>query len=205
MKNNCIICGNGVVGNGEYDNIDVCGTASFGSDVCSNKVVVNGNAYMAEKVESNVIEINGACSSIGSVKCKNMFINGKFKFSNFGLNCESLKVNGKIEGREGDICSNEVEVIGIVHARSIRGDYIKIDSKERRLFNKFFTKREELSEVEIIEGKQLEVDNIAVELINCENITVGENSYIKEINCTGLAKIKTGATVKVINGASVYE
>ena len=204
MVKNCIINGNGIVSNGKYNLIKICGTGSLGNDILAKKLVVNGNAHMGEMVEIDFIEINGTCTSIGSIKSKSIIINGKFNFSEFGIECEDLNVKGNIEGGKNEIRANNVNINGTVVAKCIKGDTIKICARKRNLLTKHFLK-EDVSKVGLIEGKSLEIDAVQVEKINCNNIVIGKNSYVNEINCTGLAKIKKGAVVNKIQGECVYE
>lgn len=203
MKNNCFINGNGIVESGEYEKVEICGTGVFGSNVFANKVVVNGSASMGEGIEADILEINGACCSSGSVKCNKIFVNGTFKSNKLDILCETLNVKGEVRGEEGEIKAKDIKISGVIFVKNLVGDLINISAQKGALLAKLLNK--EISTIEFIEGKHIEIDNVIVKRIDCEKIIVGKNCYIENLNCTGKAEIEKSSSVNHINGNFVYK
>ncbi len=204
MENNCVIRGNGMVVNGTYNIIKISGLASFGSNVISKKIIVNGNAYMGENVEADIIEINGTCISTGNIKCKRIYINGELNINGLRLESGLLKVNGSIKALKCEITADEIIVNGEMLAKHVKGNLIKILERKRKLFIKLFSKKE-FSKIEFIDAKNIEINNISVKQIKCQDIRVGKNSYINELNCFGLARINSETKIDRLIGKYVKE
>lgn len=204
MKKNCFINGNGIVVSGEYEKVEICGTGVLGNNVLADKIIVNGSASFGENIEADIVEINGVCASVGSIKCKKLFINGKFSGKNIGILCETLNVIGEIKVQEGEIKSKDIKVRGVIFANSLNADFINISPRRRTIISKILKKKKDKSVIKHIEGENIEIDNINVESIDCNRIIVGKNCCVKQLNCKGKPEIIKGATVDSINGNFVF-
>ena len=168
---NVSISGSGKV-NGDMDveKMSVSGTVSIDGNLDANKINISGNSKVNGYVKSDEIVLAGAFKCTSKVECEIFNCNGTFDVRDM-LNAESIKV--EVSGR----CS--VSEIG---CQSIQ---VKKGSSKGFLKGIFGNKKVGISDpklvVDIIEGDDIEVENIIAKIVRGKNVTIGEGCDIQVV------------------------
>lgn len=119
-----------------------------------------------------------------------------------------LSCSGYIRA-DGQILADRIEAKGILQAKEILGDHICIDNRHlrkearRTLFGKKFMSGSDacsVSSAELIEATTIILYNVQAKQVNGQDIIIGSDCIVDQVDCSGTLKISRSAQVGEIQG-----
>jgi cytoskeletal protein CcmA (bactofilin family) len=205
-----------IAGDLECSHLKVNGALKVDGNVKAKKVTINGTAEFSGRLDSEEIHIQGTSSS-DDLKCKTLKISGAAKV-NGCLSVEELKLKGSIDvekdceaevfeasgiftiGRLLNAGTIDVKLYGTCRAKEIGGEKISVrkgGSRFNRLIKSLFLLADDTLKAEVIEGDDLDLENIKADVVRGNNVIIGEGCEI------GLVEYKQNYSGE--NGAKVTE
>ncbi|GAA4299478.1 polymer-forming cytoskeletal protein [Anaerocolumna aminovalerica] len=206
---NITIEGLGKISGGEYDIISVEGVGDLTGDIKASKLMVEGVLKCNGSVESDEMNIEGVITLNKSVRVKDLKIEGVVNQKKEKIEADYIYCEGVLNS-EGEISADKIEVEGYISAPEIYGEYIKIVNYKHLLdrdvhFNIFGfgfhnRKGKGRSSVDLMEATTIELSNVKAGSVRGNNVTIGANCVIEEVECDGNLSIDPSAKVGKVNG-----
>lgn len=160
-------------------NIRVNGVSTInGGTAAKENILIDGTITVKEKVRGKEIRVGGVCTIQGNMEADQVFSKGV-------ISCH------------GQISADLVEGRGVICAKEIVGEKVILhcETKRPRLF-----RSRELPRVDLIEATEIDIDGVKCQNVNGQNITIGPQCVVENVDCTGTLRIAPGAKVSHING-----
>lgn len=171
--------------------------------ICAKKMEVTGDVT-TQRLQGSSLDIHGLLRVNGKAETVQIQVNGCMNAEN--LEAESLQCPGVITVQQ-QVCVDKVHVDGVIKAGEIVGDKIFIDSRPYKnrvgLFNKRVVKSREqnASHANLIEATTVELYNVKADQVNGQEVMIGADCVIKQVDCNGTLKISRSAKVGNITGS----
>ncbi|WP_459502989.1 polymer-forming cytoskeletal protein [Bacillus sp. C1] len=208
--------GKGTVnGNVECNDFECNGSGNVNGNLKSENTRISGFGKVDGIVSAENMRIDGKATITKDVKASNLKIAGKGTIGGT-LTGEELKIRGQatIDGNcEVDIFSSEgqftiggllsadeidIDIHGTCRAKEVGGQTIKIRQRLTAFSRLFKTVFGSHLEAELLEGDNIDIDHVHINIVRGNNITVGPNCEIGRIECTGILHVDKNAKVKEI-------
>lgn len=204
---NVNIEGIGKISAGEYDIINVEGVGNINGDIKASRLIVEGVLKCNGIIEADEMNIEGVITLNKSVRVKKLKIEGVVNQKKDKIEADTIYCEGTLNS-EGEISADKIVVEGHISAPEIYGEYIKIDNNS--LLNKdvhlnifgfgFHNKRgKDYSYVDVMEATTIELINVKAKSVRGNNVSIGPNCVIEEIECDGALSIDSRAKVGKVN------
>lgn len=183
---------------GEYDELEINGVITGNGDMKGRTISVDGVVTINGKLEAEEsIRLNGVDTLNQSLRAKDISIDG---VCTIGGNVEADHVLCKgVLTCKGQISADLIEGNGALSIKEMVGEKVIIRCKGKK--HGWFAKKRELSKINTIEATEIDVDGIQCQNLNGENVTIGPNCVIENVECTGNLSIAPEAEVSRVNGA----
>jgi len=208
MKN-ITLEGLGKISGGEYDVINIEGVGDITGDIKASKLIMEGVLKCNGSIEADEMNIEGVITLNKSVRVKKLQIEGVVNQKNEKIEADHIYCEGVLNS-EGEISADKIEVDGNISAPEVYGEYIKIDNY-RHMLNKdvhfnifgfgFHNKKgKNRLSIDVMEATTIELSNVRAGSVRGNNVTIGANCVIKEVECDGNLFIDPRAKVGKVNG-----
>ncbi len=197
--------------------IQVNGTFQCPGILKSGKLGVNGNLRCDGDAKSDHLRVDGRfkCGgrlAAGTASCAGMLdVDGDVLVDTLDVS-GSLRLEGgaKLEGNQikcsgsiktgGHISADEVRVTGMVTAREIVGDRVVIHPGPVSLSPILHMFGVATSKADLIEATTVELEGVTARTVNGQNVHIGPNCTIENLDCSGALYIDPSSTVKNLTG-----
>jgi cytoskeletal protein CcmA (bactofilin family) len=208
MKN-ITLEGLGKISGGEYDVINIEGVGDITGDIKVSKLIVEGVLKCNGSIEADEMNIEGVITLNKSVRVKELNIEGVVNQKKEKIEADHIYCEGVLNS-DGEISAEKIEVEGHISAPEVYGEYIKIINYNRmsnkdvhfNIFGFGFHNRKgkNRSSVDVMEATTIELSNIRAGSVRGNNVTIGANCIIEEVECDGSLFIDPRAKVGKVNG-----
>jgi cytoskeletal protein CcmA (bactofilin family) len=214
--NDIKIDGRGTMNGGTYGDVRVNGSGDCDGDILAQSVEINGMFKCRGAIEAKSFVCDGTTALYDSLTADRIDVDGAFKIEGDGgiraktIDCDGamrLKGNGNIEAdtircdgfisTEGEVSADKMDINGMLKAREIVGDEIKIRSHMNKFIKHFFSK---YSEVGLIEATTVDVSGVLAKSVSGHNVRIGPKCMIDHVICNGTLSISKKAEIKEISG-----
>lgn len=184
-------------GNIKAQKMEINGATSIKGNLDATKIVVNGSCKVVGSLESKgIMEVNGALKVTYNIKAENIKIDGAVSAkcieaedlkATGGLSCESVNAErflmeipkhsmkkmlssntiGEIVGNEITIVQSDVTSNNIL---SLFGIKINLGNKTLNIYD-----------IDLIEGDEINLENVNCKTIRGKNITLGKNCNVENV------------------------
>ena len=125
MSNNVTIAGDGYIGQGTYNKINVMGSANSDGDIICESLKINGEAEFKGNIDAKVFKVNGDCDVEGSVNANKLTVNGDLTV-NGTIECNNVTIRGDITITE-TLYAKNLKIYGSLKINgNVEADDIKI-------------------------------------------------------------------------------
>lgn len=180
----------------EYNDIHVKGSISILKNIIADCINLKGDLTGDYSIKcKNEIDIKGSiiCKSIEAEKFS---LHGKVQINS--ISCKDLKI---VSSRKSKIENIKADTVQIVNGSSAEMNKKIMD----KLLNKIGVDNLDYSPnnedcnfvISSIEGKTIKLENVQVDTIKCENITLVGKCNVKELIYSGTISIDKNSTVSV--------
>lgn len=184
---------NGVssVNGGEYDELVVKGVITCNGDIKARTINIDGVVTVNGRLTAEEsIALDGVMTVNGSVRGKEIRVGGVCTIRDT-MEADHILCKGVITSK-GQISADLVEGTGILSAKEIVGEKVTLHCEIKK---RYFSITPKLSNVELIEATEIDIDGIKCENVNGHNITIGPNCIIENVDCSGTLSIAPTAQV----------
>lgn len=200
------------------ETIQVNGTFHCPGILKSGKLSVNGTLRCDGDAKSDHLRVGGRfkCSgslAAGKVSCSGMLdVGGNVLVDELDVS-GSLRIDGgtKLEGTQikctgsiktdGQISADQVRIEGIVTAREIVGDQVVIRPGPFSLSPILHMFSMAISKADLIEATTVELEGVTARTVNGQDVRIGPNCTIENLDCSGTLYIDPSSTVKHLTGS----
>lgn len=206
---NITLEGLGKISGGEYDVINIEGVGDITGDIKASQLIVEGVLKCKGTIEADEMNIEGVITLSKSVRVRELKIEGVVNQKKEKIEADHIYCEGVLNS-EGEVSAERIEVEGHISAPEVYGEYIKIVNYNRLLnkdvhFNIFGfgfhnRKGKDRSSVDVMEATTIELCNVRAGSVRGNNVTIGANCVIEEVECDGNLSIDPRAKVGKVNG-----
>ena len=187
---------NGVssVNGGEYDELVIKGVITCNGDIKARTINVDGVVTANGKLKAEEsIALDGVITVNGAIRSKEIRVGGVCTIKDT-MEADHILCKGVITCK-GQISADLVEGNGILSAKEIVGEKVMLHCEIKK---RYFSITPKLSNAELIEATEIDIDGIKCETVNGHNITIGPNCIVENVDCSGTLSIAPTAQVKNI-------
>lgn len=186
-----------VEGSLNANRLDIDGMTKIKGDLDCGSLMVDGKLKIEGDLNCDSLEMDGMGTVFGNLIAKGVSVNGLLTLKNgTKLETEKLSCEGIIKVN-GEISADQIDAEGLLRAKEIVGEYVKIRSKGARVFGLFFRK---FSRVPLIEATTIDLSGVKANQVNGQDIKIGKGCRIEHLDCSGHLSLAKGAKVKNITG-----
>lgn len=205
-----------ITGEVEADNISVFGSTDFKGKCKFNNMKVFGACEFKDFVEVKEANIKGACEFLHDVKVEYLKVYGAVEFKKTVFRATEVIIYGAVEvfNLEADL----IDVSGVIECKEqLNGDTININTlkgssinemvgtnitvkpkPKRTGFLTFSTSNKKPVEINTIEGDHIYLENVHCKAVRGNNIEIGPDCKIDEIEYHETCKVSDKSTVKSV-------
>ena len=185
---------------GKYDELIIGGVVTGNGDIEATSIVLDGVVTITGKIVSKeFVRVGGVVTINGNIRAKEATIGGVCT-ANGSIEADYVSCKG-VFSCSSQISADLVEGGGVLSAEEIVGEKVILhcEAKKRHLFG-FGRRDKQLSEIKLIEATEIDVDGIKCRNLNGQNIVIGPECIIENVECSGSLTIAPEAQVKRVNG-----
>ncbi len=208
MKNDTFFDGNdlnvegiGQITGGIYRDIDIKGICTCKGDFKARSISVEGIMKGKGSIESESLDCSGVMELKSSLRTKKINVEGVIKGAN-KVEANEIICKGGIYVSDGEISADIIDADGIINAKEIVGDNIKIKSHSN-IFSDFFQKK--FSKIDLIEATTVHLIKVRAKNVSGKDIIIGPKCKIENVDCSGTLVIDKSAEVGNITGNYVLK
>ena len=214
---NISINGTGKIGSGDYNKVNIDGTASCDGELRCQDLNVDGMFKIEGSLEAEKIDVDGKISVIGNahvgeLSCDGMLkIDGNVRAGSIdtdgmltvtgNIDAAYVKCDGMINVPHGAVSADKVKVEGCIFAKEIVGDELSINMAKLGIFSHIFTKNS--PKLEIVEGTKVTLIGVKAQSVAGEDVTIGARCVIDRVHCTGKLIVDNSAQIGEITGRNI--
>lgn len=177
--------------------VKVNGNFRCDGDMKSDDLNVDGRLKCCGRLDAGRVNCDGMVDVEGDVSIEDLDVDGSFRvLSGSKIESTKIKCDGSIKV-DGQISADVIEADGFINAREIVGDRVTIRSLTGPLSRIFSSLT---SRAELIEATVVELRGVAAQTVNGQNVTIGPDCVIENLDCSGTLSISPTAQVNNITG-----
>ena len=189
---------------GKYEELVIGGVVTINGDLEADSADVGGVVTINGKLESkSYVKIGGVVTINDKVRAKTVDVGGVVTIHK-DVEADTITISGVVNAK-GQVSADLVESRGCFSAEEVVGDKVIIHcERKNKTFGGLFRfgrdEKKDLPKIGTIEATEIDVDGIRVENLNGNNIVIGPECVVENVDCTGRLAIAPEAVVKNING-----
>ena len=192
------------LGGGKYEELVIDGVVTANGDLEVESLDVDGVVNINGKVDSkSFVKVDGVVTLNDKLRAKTVDVDGVVTIHG-NVEADEVKIDGVVNAK-GQVSADLVESHGVFSAEEVVGDKVIIHCEKRNkhihnLFGFGRKERKDLPKIGTIEATEIDVDGIRADNLNGQNIVIGPECVVENVDCTGRLAIAPDAVVKNING-----
>ncbi|MCL2680730.1 MAG: hypothetical protein FWF11_04570 [Coriobacteriia bacterium] len=192
------------IAGGTFEHLTIDGVCNCSGDVSAQILDVAGILNCDKNLEAGSFDCDGVANIKGNMRSEVIDVDGYLnvgkKAAQSKLEASTIRCRGIITCLGGEINADLIDAEGYINAGEIVGEKVVIKSQSSILMKWLASK---FSKVDTIEATTIELSGVSAQIVNGNDIKIGENCSIEKLDCSGRLTIHPTATIRKITGAHV--